>query len=42
MPIEWDELHTVSPDGINIKEALLRIRRKDPWGDFFDNEQSLK
>lgn len=42
MPIDWDELNTIAPDGINIREALLRIKRKDPWGDFFNNDQALK
>ena len=42
MPIWWDELYTVAPDGINIKDALLRIEGKDPWKDFFQNNQMLK
>ncbi len=42
MPISWDELYTVAPDGIDMKEALLRIERDDPWKDFFQNNQMLK
>ncbi|OPX89829.1 MAG: putative DNA ligase-like protein [Pelotomaculum sp. PtaB.Bin104] len=42
MPIAWDELDTVTPDGINMKDALLRIGRDDPWKDFFRNNQLLK
>ncbi|MDD4168885.1 MAG: DNA ligase D [Desulfotomaculaceae bacterium] len=42
MPIAWDELDTVAPDGINMKDALLRIGRDDPWKDFFRNNQLLK
>jgi bifunctional non-homologous end joining protein LigD len=42
MPIEWEELDTVAPDGINIMEALLRLEGKDPWEDFFQNNQMLK
>lgn len=42
MPIAWDELDTVAPDGINVKDALLRIDGKDPWKDFFQNNQMLK
>jgi len=42
MPISWDELYTVAPDGIDMKEALLRIERDDPWRDFFQNNQMLK
>lgn len=42
MPIAWDELDTVNPDGINMSEALLRIAGDDPWKDFFMNNQMLK
>lgn len=42
MPIAWDELNTVNPDGINMSEALLRIAGDDPWKDFFMNNQMLK
>lgn len=35
MPIAWDELDTVAPDGINMADALLRIGGNDPWTDFF-------
>lgn len=42
MPIDWDELDTVAPDGINMKDAVLRIAGNDPWRDFFQNNQKLK
>lgn len=42
MPIAWDELDTVAPDGVDINDALMRINRDDPWQDFFQNNQSLK
>jgi len=42
MPIAWDELDTVAPDGINMAEALRRIDGNDPWNDFFLNNQRLK
>lgn len=42
MPIAWDELDTVAPDGINMADALLRIAGNDPWNDFFQNNQMLK
>jgi bifunctional non-homologous end joining protein LigD len=42
MPIFWEELYTVAPDGINMEDALLRIEKKDPWEDFFRNNQSIK
>lgn len=42
MPIAWDEIDTVAPDGINMAGALLRIGGNDPWKDFFRNDQQLK
>lgn len=42
MPISWDELDSVSPDGINISDALLRLKGDDPWKDFFHNDQMIK
>lgn len=35
MPITWQELDTVAPDGVNMAEALRRIGGDDPWKDFF-------
>jgi bifunctional non-homologous end joining protein LigD len=42
MPITWDELDTVAPDGINMDEALKRIDAGDPWYGFFNIDQQLK
>lgn len=42
MPIAWEELDTVAPDGVDMKGALLRIGGDDPWKDFFQNDQLLK
>ena len=42
MPIAWDELDTVDPDGITMVDALSRIVGNDPWKDFFQNNQMLK
>lgn len=42
MPIAWDELDKVSPDGVGINDALLRISKADPWEDFFKNSQVLR
>ncbi|QHQ63336.1 DNA ligase D [Anaerocolumna sedimenticola] len=42
MPIDWEELDTVAPDGVNMEDALRRIRGNDPWKDFFQNNQQLK
>lgn len=42
MPIAWEELDSVAPNGVNMADALLRIGRDDPWHDFFINPQQLK
>ena len=42
MPIAWDELDTVTPNGIDMAEALNRVCKDDPWKDFFLQDQSLK
>lgn len=42
MPVFWEELDTVAPDGVGMADALLRIGREDPWEDFFRNKQSLR
>ncbi len=36
MPISWEELDAIVPDGIDMMEALRRAVRSDPWKDFFD------
>jgi bifunctional non-homologous end joining protein LigD len=35
MPIEWNELDTVAPDGVTMADALMRIDKNNPWKDFF-------
>lgn len=43
MPISWDELGTVAPDGITMTDALQRIKNSnDPWKGFFQMNQQLK
>ncbi len=42
MPITWEELDTVAPDGIGIDDALKRIDSTDPWKNFFQTDQRLK
>jgi bifunctional non-homologous end joining protein LigD len=42
MPITWDELEKVAPDGIKMEDALMRLGGNDPWNDFFQNNQMLK
>lgn len=39
MPIRWNELGKVKPDGITIDDAIKRLKRKDPWEDFFEIDQ---
>jgi bifunctional non-homologous end joining protein LigD len=39
MPIKWSELYKVKPDDITINDAIRRLKRKDPWKDFFDTKQ---
>lgn len=42
MPITWKELDTIAPHDISMEEAVARLRRKDPWAGFFDQNQRLK
>ncbi|MDK2808147.1 MAG: bifunctional non-ous end joining protein LigD [Clostridiales bacterium] len=37
MPIYWEELGSIAPDGIDMYEALRRIRRENPWKNFFQD-----
>jgi bifunctional non-homologous end joining protein LigD len=34
MPIGWEELYSVAPDGITMEEAIRRLAADDPWKDF--------
>jgi bifunctional non-homologous end joining protein LigD len=42
MPIAWDELDTVAPNGVDMPGALLRTQKNDPWENFFAVTQHLK
>ena len=42
MPIAWEELSKIAPDGIDIKKALRRLKKEDPWDGFFEEKQRLK
>ncbi len=42
MPLTWDELNRVAPDGVNMADAIGRMDQEDPWKDFFQNKQRLK
>lgn len=35
MPIKWSELDKIEPDEITIEEAIKRLKRKDPWEEFY-------
>lgn len=41
MPISWRELPLIAPDGIKLRDALHRLKKADPWGDFFAVPQTL-
>jgi bifunctional non-homologous end joining protein LigD len=41
MPISWDELDSVAPDGINMEQALSRMSGSDPWEGFYQTGQRL-
>jgi len=34
MPIAWGELGRIAPGGIDMAEAVRRLKRKDPWSGF--------
>ncbi len=36
MPIRWSELDKINPDEITMEMALKRLKRKDPWENFYD------
>lgn len=42
MPIAWEELDTVAPNGIHMADALSRLGDSDPWKGFFQTNQLLK
>ena len=42
MPLTWDELDTVAPDGVDMPDALARIEKTNPWEGFFSVNQHLK
>lgn len=42
-PLDWKEVKTtLDPSSFNISNFAKRIRRADPWADFFSTPQSLK
>lgn len=41
-PISWSELYKISPSEIDIDSMLLRIKKSDPWKDFYKIKQKIK
>jgi bifunctional non-homologous end joining protein LigD len=41
MPIRWKELDSTMPDSYDIENSLIRIKKSDPWKDFFAIKQKL-
>ena len=39
IPISWNELNDVKPNGITMQDAIKRLKRKDPWENFFEINQ---
>jgi len=42
MPISWKELDKILPNEITISMALKRIKKNDPWKNFFNINQEIK
>ena len=42
MPISWAELDSVAPDGIDMQEAVRRLKKTSPWKKFYEIKQELK
>jgi bifunctional non-homologous end joining protein LigD len=42
-PLAWSEVKpTLNPSSFNIGNFGARLKKKDPWGDFFNSRQALK
>jgi bifunctional non-homologous end joining protein LigD len=42
-PLSWPEVKTsLDPSSFNIRNFRDRLKKKDPWGDFFASRQTLK
>lgn len=35
MPISWQELDKIKPNEITINNVFKRLKKKDPWEDYF-------
>jgi DNA primase len=41
--LEWSEVKpTLIPSDFNMGNFAMRLKRADPWSDFFENRQSLE
>lgn len=38
MPISWQELDKIKPNEITINNVFKRLKKKDPWEDFFTSD----
>jgi bifunctional non-homologous end joining protein LigD len=42
-PLAWSEVKpSLNPSSFNIGNFSARLKKKDPWGDFFNSRQALK
>lgn len=43
-PISWNELNKIAPNQVTIVEAITRLKKADPWQDFFQvmSNQKIK
>ena len=35
-PISWNELYKIAPNEVTMEMALQRVKKKNPWSDFFE------
>ncbi len=41
MPISYNELDKIAPDEITLFDAIKRVKKKNPWKDFFKTQNDL-
>ena len=42
MPIAWEELDDVAPNGVTLENVEKRLEKEDPWKNFFEVDQGLR
>ena len=42
MPIKWEELDSIAPNGVTMEDALARSEGADPWAGFFEENQRIR